>query len=355
MSTDLATCPRPAQRRRGRCPTTDEPADRQGVHHRPGGPLVPGLRRLRRAQGGAGLPARPRAAPREHRVRLRHRLLVAVPLLPRHLRHALDPRPRAGDRDRHRDRTRGPLGVGRHRRRRRAVDRRQPPDPRAAPQRQHDDPAVQQPDLRPDQGSVLPHLRARQGHQVHADGLGRPPVQPGLAGARRRGHLRGPHHRLRPQAPHRGAVARPPPTAARRSWRSTRTARSSTTAPSTRSRTATPRPTRSSRWSTASRSGSASAAAKGLVRDAGHRRREGRRGRRPPAGAEADLLVHDAHAADPTTAFAISRLTDAGYLHQSPIGIFRQVERPTYDDQARDQVAHRRGGADDDRRDGSPR
>ena len=38
-------------------------------------------------------------------------------------------------------------------------------------------------------------------------------------------------------------------------------------------------------------------------------------------------------------AFAISRLTDAGYLNQSPIGIFRQVERPTYDDQARAQVA----------------
>jgi 2-oxoglutarate ferredoxin oxidoreductase subunit beta len=50
------------------------------------------------------------------------------------------------------------------------------------------------------------------------------------------------------------------------------------------------------------------------------------------------LLVHDAHNADPTTAFAISRLTDAGYLHQAPIGIFRQVDRPTYDDQARAQI-----------------
>ncbi|MFM8421834.1 MAG: hypothetical protein ACKOEQ_17115 [Verrucomicrobiota bacterium] len=50
------------------------------------------------------------------------------------------------------------------------------------------------------------------------------------------------------------------------------------------------------------------------------------------------LLVHDAHQADPSTAFAISRLTDAGQLHQSPIGIFRQVDRPTYDDQARAQL-----------------
>jgi 2-oxoglutarate/2-oxoacid ferredoxin oxidoreductase subunit beta len=52
----------------------------------------------------------------------------------------------------------------------------------------------------------------------------------------------------------------------------------------------------------------------------------------------ADVLVHDAHSPDPTMAFAISRLTDSGYLNTSPIGIFRQVERPTYDDQAREQV-----------------
>ncbi len=50
------------------------------------------------------------------------------------------------------------------------------------------------------------------------------------------------------------------------------------------------------------------------------------------------LLVHDAHSPDPTMAFAISRLTDSGYLNQSPIGIFRQVERATYDDQARAQL-----------------
>lgn len=51
------------------------------------------------------------------------------------------------------------------------------------------------------------------------------------------------------------------------------------------------------------------------------------------------IIVHDAHDPDPSTAFAISRLTDAGYLNRSPIGIFRQVDRPTYDDQARAQVA----------------
>ena len=132
----------------------------------------------------------------------------------------------------------GPLGVGRHRRRRRAVDRRQPPHPRAAPQRQPDDPAVQQPDLRADQGPVLPHLQGRAGHQVDARRLGRQPVQPGVAGARRRGHLRRADDGLRPQAPHRASCGRRPSTAAPRSSRSTRTARSSTTAPSTCSRTA---------------------------------------------------------------------------------------------------------------------
>jgi 2-oxoglutarate ferredoxin oxidoreductase subunit beta len=54
------------------------------------------------------------------------------------------------------------------------------------------------------------------------------------------------------------------------------------------------------------------------------------------------VLVHDAYNADPTTAFAISRLTDSGYLNQSPIGIFRQVDRPTYDDGARAQIASAR-------------
>jgi 2-oxoglutarate ferredoxin oxidoreductase subunit beta len=59
----------------------------------------------------------------------------------------------------------------------------------------------------------------------------------------------------------------------------------------------------------------------------------------------AAVLVHDAHNPDPTMAFAISRLTDAGYLNRSPIGIFRQVERPTYDDQARGQISSARDAA----------
>jgi 2-oxoglutarate ferredoxin oxidoreductase subunit beta len=65
---------------------------------------------------------------------------------------------------------------------------------------------------------------------------------------------------------------------------------------------------------------------------------------RPDGVDPADVLVHDAHAQDPATAFALSRLTDAGYLHQAPIGIFRSVEHPTYDDLARDQIATARAG-----------
>ncbi len=67
----------------------------------------------------------------------------------------------------------------------------------------------------------------------------------------------------------------------------------------------------------------------------------------PGGVAESELLVHDAHAPDPSTAFALSRLTDAGILHQSPIGIFRQVQRATYDDQAREQITTASAGATD--------
>lgn len=53
---------------------------------------------------------------------------------------------------------------------------------------------------------------------------------------------------------------------------------------------------------------------------------------------ERDVLVHDAHAASPTTAFALSRLADPDTLHQTPIGVFRSVERPVYDSLMADQL-----------------
>ncbi|MGV9280319.1 2-oxoacid:ferredoxin oxidoreductase subunit beta [Streptomyces sp. NPDC003730] len=46
---------------------------------------------------------------------------------------------------------------------------------------------------------------------------------------------------------------------------------------------------------------------------------------------EGDVLVHDAHAASPTTAFALSRLADPDTLHHTPIGVLRSVVRPVYD------------------------
>ena len=54
---------------------------------------------------------------------------------------------------------------------------------------------------------------------------------------------------------------------------------------------------------------------------------------------EAALVVHDAHLSDPSYAFGLSRLTDTGVLHRAPIGIFRDVEAPSYDDLTREQVA----------------
>ncbi|AXQ56647.1 MULTISPECIES: 2-oxoacid:ferredoxin oxidoreductase subunit beta [Streptomyces] len=53
---------------------------------------------------------------------------------------------------------------------------------------------------------------------------------------------------------------------------------------------------------------------------------------------EADILVHDAHNASPTTAFALSRLADPDTLHHTPIGVFRSADRPVYDTLMSDQL-----------------
>jgi 2-oxoglutarate ferredoxin oxidoreductase subunit beta len=42
-------------------------------------------------------------------------------------------------------------------------------------------------------------------------------------------------------------------------------------------------------------------------------------------------LVHDEHAQDPTQAFALSRITNATH-GKAPVGVFRDVERPVYDE-----------------------
>ncbi|WP_333771730.1 2-oxoacid:ferredoxin oxidoreductase subunit beta [Streptomyces sp. IBSBF 2435] len=43
------------------------------------------------------------------------------------------------------------------------------------------------------------------------------------------------------------------------------------------------------------------------------------------------ILIHDATAPNPATAFALSRLADPDTLHHTPIGIIRNTQRPVYD------------------------
>jgi len=59
------------------------------------------------------------------------------------------------------------------------------------------------------------------------------------------------------------------------------------------------------------------------------------------ASEEGSLLTHDAHAADPSYAFALSRLDSADFAH-TPIGLFRQVSRPSYDEMMADQLEEAR-------------
>jgi 2-oxoglutarate ferredoxin oxidoreductase subunit beta len=57
------------------------------------------------------------------------------------------------------------------------------------------------------------------------------------------------------------------------------------------------------------------------------------------ADADPDTLVtHDAHRADPSYAFALSRLDSADFSH-TPMGVFRQVEQASYDRLMADQIA----------------
>lgn len=163
VGTDLASVPRRGAAHRST-------AESQGFHLRSGGAVVPRMRRLRHPRNGPHRAAAVGPEAGEHRLRIGHRLLVAVPVLPRHVRRALDPRTRPDLRHRPGGHQARPVGVGRDRRRRCAVDRRESSDPRSAPQREHADPVVQQPHLRADERAVLAHVGNRQGHQVDADG-----------------------------------------------------------------------------------------------------------------------------------------------------------------------------------------
>ena len=58
-----------------------------------------------------------------------------------------------------------------------------------------------------------------------------------------------------------------------------------------------------------------------------------------PADDPAPAIVHDANAADPQYAFALSRITDPATLDPTPIGVLRDVDRATYGDVLAGQLA----------------
>ncbi|HUJ06858.1 MAG TPA: 2-oxoacid:ferredoxin oxidoreductase subunit beta [Streptosporangiaceae bacterium] len=67
-----------------------------------------------------------------------------------------------------------------------------------------------------------------------------------------------------------------------------------------------------------------------------------------PDPGDDSLLVHDAHVTDPSYAFALTRLDSTDFAH-TPIGVFRDVERATYDDAMSAQiegVVKRQGAGD---------
>jgi 2-oxoglutarate ferredoxin oxidoreductase subunit beta len=58
----------------------------------------------------------------------------------------------------------------------------------------------------------------------------------------------------------------------------------------------------------------------------------------PRASADpAHVVTHDPHAVDPSQQFAVSRLDGPSMTHV-PVGVFRDVERPTYEDLLTGQV-----------------
>jgi len=59
------------------------------------------------------------------------------------------------------------------------------------------------------------------------------------------------------------------------------------------------------------------------------------------------LVVHDATRTDPSYAFALSRL-DSGDFSHTPIGVFRSVDRPSYDSLMADQLEQARSGGQGD-------
>jgi 2-oxoglutarate ferredoxin oxidoreductase subunit beta len=62
---------------------------------------------------------------------------------------------------------------------------------------------------------------------------------------------------------------------------------------------------------------------------------------------EESLVVHDATRTDPSYAFALSRLDSRDFTH-TPIGVFRSVDRPSYDSLMADQLEQAQAGGKGD-------
>jgi 2-oxoglutarate ferredoxin oxidoreductase subunit beta len=65
------------------------------------------------------------------------------------------------------------------------------------------------------------------------------------------------------------------------------------------------------------------------------------------SSSEPGLLVHDAHAHEPAHAFHLSRLTQQS-IGATPMGVFRAVERPVYDELMAEQITMAKSTGDSD-------
>ena len=63
---------------------------------------------------------------------------------------------------------------------------------------------------------------------------------------------------------------------------------------------------------------------------------------------ESQIIVFDSHAKDPGLAFGLSRLSKVKSLRDTAIGVFRDVERPSYDRLVREQIASVRESGEGD-------
>ena len=156
--------------------------------------------------------------------------------------------------------------------------------------------------------------------------------------------VRGPHPRHGPQAHDGDLPPGPCPQGAPPSWRSTRTATSSTTGPSSRSPARTHR---SDMLIPLVHGEPIRFGAEGQRGVVNHRDGSVEVVEVADVGEEA-LLVHDEHRDNPGLAFQLSRLSRGPY-EPTPIGVFRDVDRPEYGSEMSrqiDEATARRGPGD---------